>query len=152
MELQQYQVSAFSPHPFGGNPAAVVPLEAWLSKALMLSIAAENNLSETAFFVEEGGRYGLRWFTPTVEVELCGHATLATAHVLFDELGVALDTLRFDTRSGELRVTRHGDGVQLDLPVHPVEEANADPAIVQALGLAPVAAYDAPSHVYRIDT
>jgi predicted PhzF superfamily epimerase YddE/YHI9 len=151
LKLQQYQVSAFSGRHFGGNPAAVVPLREWLDAELMLAIAAENNLSETAFFVGGGDSYELRWFTPQVEVELCGHATLATAHVLFNEMGVDAEALRFATRSGELRVTRQQPGLRLDLPVHPVEEAAIDPAIAAALGAAPVAAYRAPSHVYRFD-
>ncbi|HMS11398.1 MAG TPA: PhzF family phenazine biosynthesis isomerase, partial [Pyrinomonadaceae bacterium] len=86
--MKIFQVDAFTSEPFGGNPAAVVPLESWLADDVMLKIAAENNLSETAFFVKEGDRYHIRWFTPSVEVNLCGHATLATSHVIFNELGL----------------------------------------------------------------
>ena len=105
MKIPLFQVDAFTGRVFGGNPAAVCPLEAWLDDAKMQAIAAENNLSETAFFVEAGDHYELRWFTPTAEVDLCGHATLATAHVLFALLDEPGDTVAFETRSGRLTVT-----------------------------------------------
>jgi len=110
--LPLYQVDAFTDRLFSGNPAAVVPLEFWLSDAVMQAIAAENNLAETAFFVPAGdARWELRWFTPTIEVPLCGHATLATAYVLTECLGETAATLTFVTReSGELTVTRGDDG------------------------------------------
>jgi PhzF family phenazine biosynthesis protein len=148
MELQQYQVSAFTNRQFGGNPAAVVPLDAWLSAQTMLAIAAENNLSETAFYVAEGDGYGLRWFTPAVEVDLCGHATLATAHVLFNELACEHQVLRFNTRSGELLVTREASGICLDLPVHPVHSSALDDQLATALGGAPIAAFSSSSNIY----
>ncbi|HEX5691197.1 MAG TPA: PhzF family phenazine biosynthesis isomerase, partial [Roseiflexaceae bacterium] len=109
MQIPIYQVDAFTSELFHGNPAAVCPLENWLDDATMQAIAAENNLAETAFFVPQGERYGLRWFTPAVEVDLCGHATLATAFVLFSELNETRDTLTFATRSGDLTVRRNGD-------------------------------------------
>ena len=150
MQLEQYQVSAFSERAFAGNPAAVVPLTAWLPDATLLAIAAENNLSETAFYLPEGDGYALRWFTPTVEVELCGHATLATAHVLFNELGYSGDEIRFRTVfSGVLRVTQDPGGICLNLPAHPVQAVPVDTAIAAALGGKPVAAYNAPSWVYE---
>jgi PhzF family phenazine biosynthesis protein len=152
MKLDQFQVSAFSARQFGGNPAAVVPLSAWLPESTMQAIAAENNLSETAFFVREGDAFGLRWFTPAVEVDLCGHATLATAHVLFSELAFAEPMLRFNTRSGELRVSRDGEFIRLDLPAHSIEETSVDLEIVKALGWKVIAAYDAPSWVYLMET
>src|SRR5579871_5599020 len=102
MEIPIYQVDAFSGRIFAGNPAAVCPLEDWLDDSKMQAIAAENNLAETAFFVPNGGSYHLRWFTPAVEVDLCGHATLASAHVVFRYLAPQLDRVRFETRSGEL--------------------------------------------------
>ncbi|MEP5764521.1 MAG: PhzF family phenazine biosynthesis protein [Halieaceae bacterium] len=149
MKLDQYQVSAFTQQQFGGNPAAVVPLQEWLPRETMLAIAAENNLSETAFFLPEGDDFLLRWFTPQVEVELCGHATLATAHVLFNELGHSAQTIRFLTYSGELLVSQDERGICLDLPVHDISETSADAAIVTALGCEPLVAYAAPSWVYR---
>ena len=112
-QLDLYQVDAFSATPFGGNPAAVVPLASWLPDATLQRIAAENNLSETAYVVRRGAVHDLRWFTPTVEVDLCGHATLATAWVLFEQLGAKDEVLRFATRSGELLVRRAGDGLAL---------------------------------------
>src|SRR4051794_34789995 len=111
MKLQIYQVDAFSKTVFGGNPAAVCPLENWLNDHLLQSIALENNLSETAYIVPIGNSYKIRWFTPTVEVELCGHATLAAAHVLFDHLGYSGEEIQFSTRfSGLLKVRKESDG------------------------------------------
>src|SRR6266513_740735 len=107
MKLPVFQVDAFTDKLFGGNPAAVVPLNNWLPDETMQAIAAENNLSETAFFVSSEEDYELRWFTPTVEVPLCGHATLASAHVLF-ETGRAADAVTFHTMSGPLTCTRDG--------------------------------------------
>src|SRR6185295_7809705 len=106
MNLQIFQVDAFTSKPFGGNPAAVVPLDAWLADETMLAIAAENNLAETAFFVKQADGYGLRWFTPTVEIDLCGHATVGSAYVLYNELGFDAAQIKFQSKSGELRVTR----------------------------------------------
>jgi len=118
MSLKQWVIDAFADAPFEGNPAAIVPLTRWLDDALMQRIAAENNLSETAFFVGTAhGRYGLRWFTPASEVDLCGHATLASAHVVFNHVAPALKEVTFDTRSGPLVVTRAGgDLMTMDFP------------------------------------
>lgn len=116
MKIPLYQVDAFASRPFEGNPAAVCPLESWLPDELMQAIAAENNLSETAFFVPGGDGYGIRWFTPEVEVELCGHATLASASIVFNELGFAGNTVVFDSRSGPLPVSRDGNRLTLDFP------------------------------------
>ncbi|MDZ7683303.1 MAG: PhzF family phenazine biosynthesis isomerase [Fodinibius sp.] len=102
MKRTLYQVDAFANEIFEGNPAAVCPLESWLEDEMLQNIAEENNLSETAYFVRTDNSYRLRWFTPTTEVDLCGHATLASAHVLFEELGYPEDTIRFDSNSGEL--------------------------------------------------
>lgn len=142
MALTQYQIDAFTDRPFAGNPAAVVPLQAWLDEALMQAIAAENNLSETAFFVPAGEAYGLRWFTPTHEVDLCGHATLAAAHALFNELQVNRDRLQFDSRSGRLTVTRHGNALQMDFPAWPARALASDPGIGAALGARPVDVFE----------
>ena len=121
MQLEIYQVDAFCKELFSGNPAAVCPLASWPADELMQQIAAENNLSETAFYVPktahaEEGHYHIRWFTPTVEVDLCGHATLATAHVIFNHKAFKGDTVRFASRSGELRVKKTGDLLTLDFP------------------------------------
>lgn len=123
MKLDIYQVDAFTNKPFAGNPAAVVPLTTWLRDETLLAIAAENNLAETAFFVKNGDAYELRWFTPTVEVPLCGHATLASSHVIFNELGHADEKIVFKTRKrGDLSVTRESDRLVLDFPAYPMEE------------------------------
>ena len=128
-----FQVDAFADRPLTGNPAAVMPLERWLDDALMQAIAAENNLSETAFTVpSEGGEadYDLRWFTPAAEVELCGHATLAAGHVLIHG-----DAVRFATKSGVLAVSRRGDVLELDLPAARLSEVY-EPELNRALGMA----------------
>ncbi|MEQ8747984.1 PhzF family phenazine biosynthesis protein [Pyruvatibacter sp.] len=160
MVLPLYQVDAFASKPFEGNPAAVVPLEAWLSDEQMLAIAAENNLAETAFLVAEGDGFRLRWFTPTVEVDLCGHATLATAHVLFTHLAFAGDTIIFHTRSGELTVARGETGrLIMNFPARPVKPM-ADPKVLgPILGVAPrmvltganmIAVFDSAADVARL--
>jgi PhzF family phenazine biosynthesis protein len=136
MELPIFQVDAFTNSVLSGNPAAICPLEQWLPEVTMQAIAAENNLAETAFFARngDGSRFELRWFTPVCEVDLCGHATLASAHVLFNELNEPGDTLRFQTKSGELVVRRQGDRLAMDFPSHPPEKIDPDPALVPALG------------------
>ncbi|MDB5369304.1 MAG: isomerase [Roseomonas sp.] len=133
-----YTVDAFADRPFAGNPAVVVPLAEWLPDALMQAMAAEHNVSETAFFVPDGpGQWHLRWFTPRVEVPICGHATLATAFVLATELG-ATAPLRFRTRSGILGVAREGDRFVLDFPASPPLRApRPPPGLAAALGAVP---------------
>lgn len=127
-----FQVNAFARGPFTGNPAAVCPLERWLPDATMQGIAAENNLSETAFFVDRGdGAYDLRWFTPAVEVDLCGHATLASGHVVLNVLKPGAYSVTFHTRSGPLHVTRQGDLLALDLPATPIQPLE-DPVLMKA--------------------
>ncbi|HSN07788.1 MAG TPA: PhzF family phenazine biosynthesis protein [Hanamia sp.] len=122
MKLKIYQVDAFTSHLFGGNPAAVCPLESWLSDELMQKIAMENNLAETAFYVKNKDRYDIRWFTPTVEVDLCGHATLATAFVLFNYEGHQAKEIIFGSlRSGVLKVKKQNDLLTLDFPTDKVE-------------------------------
>ena len=130
--LPFFQVDAFATRPFEGNPAAVMPLAEWLPDDVMQSIAEENNLAETAFTVpseSDAADYDLRWFTPTVEVDLCGHATLASGHVLMTG-----DRVRFATRSGVLTVTREDGKLWLDLPAYPVEEGE-EPGLLDALGV-----------------
>jgi PhzF family phenazine biosynthesis protein len=137
MQLPIYQVDAFTDHLFGGNPAAVCPLERWLPDATMQAIAAENNLAETAFFVPEGSGYVLRWFTPTVEVDLCGHATLASARVIF-ERDASLSAVEFRTlKAGTLRVTRAGDLLAMDFPARPPNPITPPHGLAAALGKAP---------------
>src|ERR1041384_1299263 len=120
MRVPLYQIDAFANGPFTGNPAAVCPLEEWLPDNVMQAIAAENNLSETAFFMPEGDGYRLRWFTPTTEVDLCGHATLASAFVVFRWLMPQRNEVRFQTQhAGALTVSRQGDLLALDFPARP---------------------------------
>lgn len=145
-----YQVDAFTEVLFGGNPAAVVPLQSWPDDALLQAIAAENNLSETAFFVGGAGRYRLRWFTPTDEVDLCGHATLATAHVLFEHRGFDGEVLRFDTRSGELRVRRSPGGMTMDFPAARMVDTTPDSAVCAALGAEAEAAAIAAENPWQV--
>ena len=134
MDLPIYQVDAFTDVIFAGNPAAVMPLEKWLDDATLQALARENNLSETAFLVAATQGYELRWFTPAVEVELCGHATLASAHVLYEHLDHPGDDILFHTRSGELRVNRSGAGLKLDFPAARLFPGEVDLDICHALG------------------
>jgi phenazine biosynthesis protein PhzF family len=130
-----YQVDAFCRGPFTGNPAAVIPLEEWIPDDLMQQIAEENNLSETAFFVREDNGYHIRWMTPVVEVDLCGHATLATAYVIFEVLKEAQDEIVFSSRSGPLTVRKIDGLLELDFPSDPIEHAHhLSDQLGQALG------------------
>lgn len=148
-----FQVDAFAERPFAGNPAAVVPLRAWLPDVLMQRMAAEHNLSETAFFVPDGpGQWHLRWFTPSTEVPLCGHATLATAFVLAKELGVD-GALRFRTASGVLGVEREGERFVLDFPASPPRRSHAPPpGLSAALGAVPREVWKARDWVCLFDS
>lgn len=141
MKLPIWQVDAFSARRFGGNPAAVVPLEAWLPDATLQAIAAENNLSETAYVLGGAGDYQIRWFTPTQEVPLCGHATLASAWVVFERLEPGRTRVIFQSQSGPLPVVRVGERLVLDFPVKPLEPADASTCesrtLLAALGRAP---------------
>jgi len=132
--IRIYQVDAFSSQVFAGNPAAICPLEEWLPDDQMQAIASENNLSETAFFVREDEGYRLRWFTPVVEVDLCGHATLATAFIVLNQLTPSANSVRFQTKSGTLVVNREGDLFSMDFPSRPPAESEAHPKLVDALG------------------
>jgi PhzF family phenazine biosynthesis protein len=141
MILPLFQVDAFTDHLFGGNPAAVVPLDTWLPVELMQDIAAENNLAETAFFVKENSGYRIRWFTPLAEVELCGHATLASAHVLFHHMHAPGNLLKFRSRRGLLRVRNDGVHLTLDFPADTLAEVSPPGDLVDAIGRKPVQAY-----------
>ena len=137
MRIPIYQVDAFTDRLFAGNPAAVCLLDSWPEDAFLQSIAAENNLSETAFLVKDGARYQLRWMTPVTEVALCGHATLAAAFVIFNFVEPARVELVFDTLSGELRVRRGDNQLQMDFPSLPPEPCACPPALSAALGTQP---------------
>jgi len=138
MTLPCYHVDAFASTVFHGNPAAVCLLDEWLPEATLQNIAAENNLSETAFLVARGPDYDLRWFTPAIEVDLCGHATLAAAFVLFTERGVNTSSIRFHSRSGLLTAAREGDVITLDFPARPAASCAAPDALVRGLGRQPL--------------
>ena len=137
-----FEVNSFTDEIFHGNPAGVCPLNEWLDDALMQRIAAENKLSETAFFAPGDGAYDLRWFTPVSEVDLCGHATLATAFVLFEHLGFEGDAIRFNTKSGPLTVWREGGALVMDFPSRPGAPIDLPEHLAAGLGLVP-------SEVYR---
>jgi PhzF family phenazine biosynthesis protein len=132
-----YQVDAFTSRRFAGNPAAVMPMKSFPSDAAMLAIAAENNLSETAFLVPEGGDYRLRWFTPEIEVPLCGHATLASAAVVMERLEVGRNRVIFHSASGPLTVSRSGAGYVMDFPARPSQDVAAPSGLADALGAVP---------------
>jgi len=138
MKLPLYQVDAFTSELFSGNPAAVCPLDSWLDDRTLQGIAAENNLSETAFLVRSGAGFELRWFTPLVEVSLCGHATLASAYVVFEILGWPREAISFQTRkSGVLTVTRRGGLLEMDFPARPAVPLEEPAGLERALGARP---------------
>ncbi|MDQ6861264.1 MAG: PhzF family phenazine biosynthesis protein [Verrucomicrobiota bacterium] len=144
MKLPYFEVAAFARRPFAGNQAGVCLRENRLPDALMQAIAAENNLAETAFVLPQNGGYELRWFTPVAEIDLCGHATLASGHVLVKHCGLEDTTIRFHSpRSGELGVTRDGDRLVLDFPVRPVKRCEISDELVAALGAKPTELYAA---------
>ncbi len=136
--MRLYHVDAFTDKPFAGNPAAVCRLSEPQEDAWMLNVAREMNLSETAFVLPQDDRFSLRWFTPKVEVNLCGHATLASAHILWEEKCIAPDaTIRFSTRSGLLTAERRGDWIELNFPARETHPGAVPPAIIEALGVTP---------------
>lgn len=141
MAIRLYQIDAFTDRVFGGNPAAVCPLERWPGDALLQAIAAENNLSETAFFVPQSNQFHLRWFTPVIEVDLCGHATLASAWVIFNELEPTRTSVTFSTRSGDLTVQRDGELLVMDFPAYTLTACEAPEALIAGLGRAPQAVF-----------
>jgi PhzF family phenazine biosynthesis protein len=137
MKIPIYQVDAFTNRVFKGNPAAVCPLKEWLPEATMQEIAKENNLSETAFFVKKRGAFAIRWFTPKAEVDLCGHATLASAHVIFHHLRYERPIIVFSSRSGELRTRRKRNLIQLDFPASNPLPARTPRSLSKGLGKRP---------------
>jgi PhzF family phenazine biosynthesis protein len=151
MKIKIYQVDAFTDELFGGNPAAVCPLEEWLSDDLLQNIAMENNLSETAFYVKDGDQYQVRWFTPTVEVDLCGHATFAAAFVLFHHEGHSGEEIQFiSPRSGELHVTRNDDQLTLNFPADHIEPVEITQDIFSGFDIKPHSAYKGQSDILLI--
>ena len=134
MTFPLFHVDAFTDRPFAGNPAAVCLLPAWKDARWLRAVAGEMNLSETAFLVRRPEHFDLRWFTPTVEVDLCGHATLAAAHVLWRQGQATADEIRFSTRGGILKARRQGDDIELDFPLKPEEPAQAPAGLLEALG------------------
>ena len=138
MKIPFYQVDAFTSSVFSGNPAGVCLLDEWPQDAVLQSIAAENNLPETAFLVKEGAEYGLKWFTPEMEADLCGHATLASAFVLFECVDPSSDRISFNSNSGLLTVTRSDDLLTLDFPTWRAEACRTPEPLAKALGMAPV--------------
>jgi PhzF family phenazine biosynthesis protein len=150
MKLQIFQVDAFTNQTFKGNPAAVCPLDTWLPEKLMQEIAAENNLSETAFFIKKGNVYEIRWFTPTVEVDLCGHATLATAHVLFNHLNYESDIIFLKSKSGDLRVKKTRDLLWLDFPAGFCEKASIPSKLKDAISDQAIEAWAARDYLMAV--
>jgi len=147
LELTLYQIDAFAENLFEGNPAAVVPLQQWLPDSLMQQIAAENNLSETAFFVATENGFHIRWFTPCYEVDLCGHATLASAFVIFNHLHFAKEIIHFESKSGPLQVQQKGALLELDFPAQSVQPTDTTAAIIDAFGRAPIATLEAEDYL-----
>ncbi len=137
MKIPLYQIDAFTNHIFSGNPAAVCPLEKWIENDMLQQIAAENNLSETAFFVKKGNDFDLRWFTPTIEVDLCGHATLATAYVIFNYIDSDLEKIEFHTQSGILKVKRENDLISMDFPARIPKPIMCPEQLTKGLGATP---------------
>lgn len=147
MKLRLFQVDAFADRIFEGNPAAVIPLESWLPDDLLQSIASENNLSETAFFVPSGSGFRLRWFTPMCEVDLCGHATLASAHVLFQHLNYPKNSLVFNTRGGDLVVEEKNGLIIMDFPALRSTICTPPEELVMGLGKVPVEVLSGKSYI-----
>lgn len=147
-----YQVDAFADKIFEGNPAAICPLEEWISDEIMQNIAMENNLSETAFFVEEENSFRLRWFTPTNEVDLCGHATLATAHVIFEHLGYEESVIRFNTNSGKLEVQKQKERLVMDFPASELNETFVPRFLEDAIGIPAKKLYRDTDYLYVVKT
>ena len=152
MKIKQYQVDAFATRAFEGNPAAVCALEGWLDDGLLQAIAEENNLSETAFFVPSEKGFGLRWFTPVKEVDLCGHATLATAHVIFEKLGYAQPVITFETRSGDLFVKKKGPLLEMDFPACPPTRCALPDLLAEGLGQRPLEVWAADDYLAVFDS
>lgn len=134
-KLTIFQIDAFTDKLFEGNPAAVIPLKEWITKPQMQQIAEENNLSETAYFVSEGSKFGLKWFTPVTEVDLCGHATLSAAFVMFNHMAYKQERIMFMTNSGELQAWKEGEKIYIDMPVNPIQRVEPPRGLFEALGI-----------------
>ncbi len=147
-----FEIHSFTQNLFHGNPAGVCPLDRWIDDNSMQRIARENNLSETAFFVPQEDHYELRWFTPTAEVDLCGHATLATAYVLFDHLGYEGDAIRFQTQSGELIVWKDKDFLVMDFPSRPAEPSDIPDHLSSGLGRKVESVFKARDYMVVLDS
>jgi PhzF family phenazine biosynthesis protein len=152
MELTLYQIDAFTDRVFRGNPAAVCPLDRWPSDTDLQAIAEENNLSETAFYVPAGTGFHLRWFTPKAEVDLCGHATLAAAFVIFNFSDYADNTIKFESRSGELAVAKSDDLLVMDFPAQPAKPCATPQLLVEGLGKAPIEVLSSEDYLAVFDT
>src|SRR5688572_20866326 len=137
MRIRYYQVDAFTDRVFGGNPAGICFLDSWLPDAVLQKIALENNLSETAFVVGAGDEFELRWMTPTMEVDLCGHATLAPAYIIFKEMGFTGANITFHTKAGKLGASRDAERIILDFPSWVPQPCEVPPALTEALGWIP---------------
>jgi len=152
MRVPIYQIDAFAEKPFEGNPAAVCPLDDWLPDEVLLSIAEENNLSETAFFVVTSKGFHIRWFTPVTEVDLCGHATLASAHVIFHCLEYEEDVIVFESRSGILNVSRNEGYLVMDFPAQPPSVCDTPKEISLALGIEPIECLKAEDYIVALES
>jgi len=151
VRLSFYQIDAFAEKLFEGNSAAICPLDEWLPDEILQNIAQENNLSETAYFLKQGESYHIRWFTPSVEVDLCGHATLACAYVIFEILGIENELIRFNSKSGELRVAKRGKFIELDFPRAAILKCNILPEITNAFGKEPIEVWRSDDYIAVYD-
>jgi PhzF family phenazine biosynthesis protein len=152
MKLTQYQVDAFANRVFEGNPAAVCPLETWLEDEILQAIAEENNLSETAFFVPTEKGFHLRWFTPVAEVDLCGHATMASAHVIFEVLAYPKAKIQFETKSGILEVEKSDGLLAMTFPSTPPTPCDSPIALIEGLGIQPVEVLEAADYIVVVES
>lgn len=152
MELDIYQIDAFTDRRFAGNPAAICPLASWLPDATMQAIAMENNLSETAFFVPQENEFAIRWFTPATEVNLCGHATLASAYVIFHYLQPERQKITFYSASGPLQIERNNHEIRLDFPALPITPCCIPPAMLEGLNIKPIAACTSKDYLAIFET
>ena len=151
MQIPIFQVDAFTSELFCGNPAAVCPLENWIDNKVLQSIASENNLPETAFVVKEKEGYRIRWFTPSSEVDLCGHATLASAFIIFKEIERTVTEIQFFSNSGELNVTRESDLISLDFPSRPAQISQNSQKVVSAFNIKPIEVFEADDYLLIYD-
>ena len=147
MKINIYQIDAFAKNTFEGNPAAVCPLKEWLSDETMQKIAAENNLSETAFFIKENNTFHIRWFTPVNEVDMCGHATLASAYVIFECLNYKKKEIIFDSKSGILKVSKENGRYKMDFPAQKIEKYKVLDVILKAFDLKPIECYKSMDYI-----